>query len=106
MRNGSIRLLMVLTTYLGLVSCASLQEAQCDFAGAPIADCTEEAETYIRDAARVLKAPACSKSTVTINKGKTREIRTQDGETTLGTATDEARVVACYRYRNLSARIS
>jgi len=103
MRDRLKGLLAVLTACIQLVSCASLQGIQCDFAAAPIGDCTEEADTYIRDSARVLKAPACSKSTVRINKAKPREIVTRDGEPYVGTATDDAEVLACHRYRNLSA---
>jgi hypothetical protein len=102
MRNRLKGLLAALSACAHLVGCANLQGVQCDFAAAPIADCTEEADTYIRDSARVLKAPACSKSTVSINKGKPREILTREGESYLGTATDDAEVVACHRYRNLS----
>jgi len=103
MRNRSIGLLMVLTAYLELVSCASVPGTQCDFAGPQIGDCADEAETYIRDSARVLKAPTCSKTTVRINGGQLREIPTHEGETYVGTATDEVRVLACHRYRNVSA---
>jgi hypothetical protein len=103
MRNRVKGLLAVLCACVQLVSCANLRRVQCDFAAPPLADCTEEADTYIRDSARVLKAPACSKSTVRINKGKSREILTREGESYVGTATDDAEVVACHRYRNLSA---
>jgi hypothetical protein len=103
MRNRLKGLLAVLCACVPLVGCAGLQGIQCDFAAAPIADCTEEADTYIRDSARVLKAPTCSKSTVRINKAKPREIWTREGESYLGTATDDAEVLACQRYRNVSA---
>jgi hypothetical protein len=53
---------MVLTAYLELVSCARVPGTQCDFAGPQIGDCAVEAETYIRDSARVLRAPTCSKT--------------------------------------------
>jgi hypothetical protein len=105
MRNRSIGLLMVLTAYLELGGCASLSGIQCDFAGPPIGDCADEVETYIHNSDRVIKAPACSKSTVSINAAKPREISTQEGETCVGTATDEARVLACHQYRNVSASI-
>jgi hypothetical protein len=96
-------LLAVLTICIEVASCASFEGTRCDFAAPSIADCTEEADTYIRDAARVLKAPACSKSTVRINKAEPREIWTRDGESYAGTATDDVQVLACHRYRNLNA---
>jgi hypothetical protein len=103
MRNRVKGLLAVLCTCVQLVSCANLRGVQCDFAAAPMADCTAEADTYIRDSARVLKAPTCSKSTVRINKAKPREIWTREGESYVGTATDDAEVLACHRYHKLSA---
>jgi hypothetical protein len=103
MRNRLMGLLVVLTTCIEVMSCASFEGVQCDFAGPPIGDCTEEAETYIRDDARVLKAPACSKSTVRVNMAKPREIWTHQGESYVGLATDDVQVAACHRYRNVTA---